>query len=161
MSDFNPDKNNSVYIGVGAAFEGAVHSQGSVVVDGTVVGEITCDDLIVGRHGIVEGNVSAITADIYGKVSPVVSVKEALILRSSGQVEGKWLYGAIEVERGAVLNGESDPTGGRAMERERSDGDFNRSYASSADQVVEPVSLVPRRASADRNLQPKRLLGKR
>ena len=61
MSDFNPDKNNSLYIGVGAAFEGAIHSHGPVVVDGTVVGEITCDDLIVGQHGLVEGNVSAIT----------------------------------------------------------------------------------------------------
>jgi cytoskeletal protein CcmA (bactofilin family) len=161
MSDFNPDKSNSVYIGVGAEFEGAIHAQGPVVVDGTVVGEIACDELIVGEHGIVEGKVSAITADIYGKVSPAVSVKDALILRSSGRVEGKWVYGAIEVERGAVLNGESDPTGGRSMERQPSDG-VPPIYASSADQAVESASVAPPRiASANRNLQPKRLLGKR
>ena len=44
-------------------------------------------------------------------------MKQLLVLRSSGHVEGKWVYGEIEVEKGGVLSGTAESTGFRGAER--------------------------------------------
>jgi len=110
MSDFRPDEKNVVYIGEGVSMTGSVQAQDAVVVDGNVDGEITCSQLIVGPTGVVTGVISVSEADVYGKIGSDISVKQLLIVRSSGRVEGKWIYGEIEVEKGGVLAGMAEST---------------------------------------------------
>jgi cytoskeletal protein CcmA (bactofilin family) len=109
MSEFRPEKKNVVYIGEGVTLSGAIHAQDVVVVDGAVDGEITCNSLIVGETGVVNGVISVSDADIYGKIGSDISVKQ-LMVRASGRVEGKWNYGEIEVEKGGVLAGMAEST---------------------------------------------------
>lgn len=110
MSDFRPDEKNVVYIGEGVSMTGSVQAQDIVVVDGNIEGEVTCNQLIVGPSGVVTGVISVSEADVYGKIGTDISVKELLIVRSSGRVEGKWVYGEIEVEKGGVLAGMAEST---------------------------------------------------
>ncbi len=110
MSDFRPDEKNVVYIGEGVSMTGSVQAQDTVVVDGNVDGEITCSQLIVGPTGVVTGVISVSEADVYGKIGTDISVKQLLTVRASGRVEGKWIYGEIEVEKGGVLAGMAEST---------------------------------------------------
>jgi cytoskeletal protein CcmA (bactofilin family) len=45
MSSFRPEEKNVVYVGEGVTLNGAIHAQDTVVVDGTVDGEVTCSQL--------------------------------------------------------------------------------------------------------------------
>ena len=49
-------------------------------------------------------------ADVYGKIGTEFRVKQLLTVRASGRVEGKWIYGEIEVEKGGVLAGMAEST---------------------------------------------------
>lgn len=122
MTKFRPEEKNVVYVGEGVTVIGAIHAQDVVVVDGTVDGEIICDQLIVGENGVVNGKVAVFEADIFGIIGAEVSVKQRLAVRSTGRVEGKWVYGEIEVEKGGVLSGEAESTGFRSSDR-KSDKD--------------------------------------
>jgi cytoskeletal protein CcmA (bactofilin family) len=110
MKDFRPEEKNVVYIGEGVSVTGSVKAQDTVVVDGMVDGEITCSQLIVGASGVVNGVISVSDADIYGRIGTDISIKQLLVVRSTGRVEGKWIYGEIEVEKGGVLFGTAEST---------------------------------------------------
>ncbi len=117
MTDFRPEEKNVVYIGEGVKITGVINADDTVVIDGIVEGEITCDRLIIGSTGVVQGTVAVADADIYGKVGSEITVKQVLILRSTGRVEGKWAYGEIEVEKGGVLSGQGESTGLRVPDQ--------------------------------------------
>jgi cytoskeletal protein CcmA (bactofilin family) len=117
MSDFRPEEKDVVYIGEGVTLSGAIQAQDTVVVDGAVDGEISCSQLIVGSTGVVNGTIAVSDADVYGKVGSDITVKQLLIVRSSGRIEGKWTYGEIEVEKGGVLSGTAESTEYRSPER--------------------------------------------
>jgi cytoskeletal protein CcmA (bactofilin family) len=110
MKDFRPEEKNVVYIGESVSVTGAVKAQDTVVVDGIVEGEITCSQLIVGPTGVVNGVISVSDADIFGRIGTDISIKQLLVVRSTGRVEGKWVYGEIEVEKGGVLFGTAEST---------------------------------------------------
>lgn len=117
MTDFRPEEKDVVYIGEGATLSGAIQAQDTVIVDGAVDGEISCTQLVVGPTGVVNGTISVSDADVYGKIGSDITVKQLLIVRASGRIEGKWTYGEIEVEKGAALSGTAEPTEYRPVER--------------------------------------------
>lgn len=110
MNDFRPEEKDAVYIGEGVSIKGAIQATETVVVDGSVEGEVACAQLIVGPNGVVTGTITVSEADIYGKIGSDISVKELMTVRASGRVEGKWTYGEIEVEKGGVLLGTAEST---------------------------------------------------
>jgi cytoskeletal protein CcmA (bactofilin family) len=111
MSDFRPEEKNAVYIGEGVRVTGVITAEDTVVVDGIVEGEIACERLVIGPTGVVQGTVAVTDADIHGKVGTEITVKQLLVVRATGRVEGKWGYGEIEVEKGGVLSGQGESTG--------------------------------------------------
>lgn len=136
MGDFRPDEKNVVYVGEGVTLNGAIQAQDIVVVDGTVDGEVTCSQLIVGQNGVVNGTISVSDADIYGKIGTDISVKQLLIVRASGRVEGKWVYGEIEVEKGGVLAGVAESTEFRSTDRKGGRDDAARSAFKKPELIV-------------------------
>jgi cytoskeletal protein CcmA (bactofilin family) len=110
MTSFRPEQENVIYIGDGVTAVGAFKAEETVVVDGKVDGEITCRHLIVGPSGVVNGQINVSSADVCGKIGSDISVRQLLTVRSMGRVEGKWIYGEIEVEKGGVLVGQAEST---------------------------------------------------
>ena len=108
MATFRPDQENSVYIGQGVELTGEIRARDVIVVDGAYDGEIVCNHLIVGPTGSVKGKITATSAEISGHVSAEIATKQLMAVRSTGRVEGSWDCGAIEVARGAVLNGSAN-----------------------------------------------------
>lgn len=114
MGNFKAKERNVVYIGEGVTVKGELQAADRVVVDGVVEGEVVCEQLIVGPAGVVSGAVAVSEADIYGRIGSDISVEHLLIVRASARIEGNWIYGEIEVERGGVLMGSADSTEARS-----------------------------------------------
>ncbi|MCX7899373.1 MAG: polymer-forming cytoskeletal protein [Methylocystis sp.] len=109
-SGFRPDQENVGYIGAGVTLKGEVSVPDLIVVDGTLEGNITARVVCVGQTGVIRGNISATEADISGWISDHIDIKQLLVVRSTGRVEGKVMYGEIELEKGAVVTGELSAT---------------------------------------------------
>ncbi|MBU3890469.1 polymer-forming cytoskeletal protein [Methylosinus sp. KRF6] len=161
MKDFRPEEKNVVYIGEGVSLTGSVKAQDTIVVDGAIDGEISCSQLIVGPSGVVNGTISVSDADIYGRIGTDITIKQLLIVRSTGRVEGKWIYGEIEVEKGGVLFGTAESTEIRserkpAGPKDEKAGSFKRFEkpelvsSNEADAEAAPVTSISSRALRDR-----------
>ena len=94
-------------IGSGTSLKGDITSSGDLRIDGTLVGNIICSSkVIIGANGVVEGDISGVTADIMGKVSGTIKVKELLQLKSNCQVNGNLYSAKLQIEPAANFNGQ-------------------------------------------------------
>jgi cytoskeletal protein CcmA (bactofilin family) len=94
-------------IGSGTSLKGDITSSGDLRIDGTLVGNIICSaKVIIGANGVVEGDVAGVTADIMGKVSGTIKVKELLQLKSNCQVNGNIHSAKLQIEPAANFNGQ-------------------------------------------------------
>ncbi|PPD44594.1 MAG: hypothetical protein CTY15_06510 [Methylocystis sp.] len=109
-SGFRPDQENVVYIGAGVTLKGEISVPDLIVVDGTVEGDVTARVVCVGQTGVIRGNIGATEADISGWITDHIEIKQLLIVRSTGRVEGRVMYGEIELEKGAVVTGDLSAT---------------------------------------------------
>jgi cytoskeletal protein CcmA (bactofilin family) len=94
-------------IGSGTTLKGDITSNGDLRIDGTLIGNINCTSkIIIGANGVVEGDIIGITADIMGKVSGTIKVKELLQLKSNCQVNGNLHSAKLQIEPAANFNGQ-------------------------------------------------------
>jgi cytoskeletal protein CcmA (bactofilin family) len=109
-SGFRPDQENVAYIGAGVTIKGEISVPDLIVIDGTIEGNVTARVVCVGQSGVIRGNISATEADISGTVSDHVEARQLLLVRATGRVEGRVMYGEIELEKGAVVTGDLSAT---------------------------------------------------
>jgi cytoskeletal protein CcmA (bactofilin family) len=96
---------NSAYVGARVLFKGDIVAQDTVIVEGTVEGNVSAGSVHVGTHGAIKGSLSAADAEIKGLLAEKADIKGFLHLRSTGRIEGNISCGDLEVERGAVIAG--------------------------------------------------------
>jgi cytoskeletal protein CcmA (bactofilin family) len=91
----------------GTTLKGDITSSGDLRIDGTLVGNIICSaKVIIGANGVVEGDISGQQADIMGKVSGTIKVKELLQLKSNCHVDGNLHSAKLQIEPAASFNGQ-------------------------------------------------------
>jgi cytoskeletal protein CcmA (bactofilin family) len=95
---------NSAHIGEGVTFKGSISAPDVIVVDGIVEGDVTARSVRVGVSGSIKGTVTSIDADVHGKLCDKIEVKEFLLVRATGHIEGSLACGDVQVERGAILS---------------------------------------------------------
>ena len=107
MSDKLGDKSSegSLFIGTGVTLKGDVDVPGAASVDGNFEGTLKAKPLIVGQTGHVSGQISVETAEIRGMVEDHLTVRNRLVLRSSGSLSGTIAYSKIMVEEGGSITG--------------------------------------------------------
>lgn len=94
-------------IGAGTTLKGDITSNGDLRIDGTLKGNIIGSaKVIIGANGVVEGDISGQQADIMGRVSGSIKVKDLLQLKNGSVVEGNISAGKLQVEPSAVFNGQ-------------------------------------------------------
>lgn len=99
--------NGTTLVGAGTTLKGDIHSNNDLRIDGTIVGNVhSSSKVVIGANGVVEGNISGNQADIIGKVTGNVKVKDLLQLRGDSAVTGNLYAGKLQVEPSAVFNGE-------------------------------------------------------
>lgn len=112
MSNTNPKKTtpaveSACVIVKGTVIEGEFKSKSDTRMDGTIIGNVTCDArMIIGPTARIEGNISTQQANISGTFTGDIQVKELLTLTSTAQVEGNVSAKDLAVEEGAMLNGD-------------------------------------------------------
>jgi cytoskeletal protein CcmA (bactofilin family) len=77
----------------------------AIIVDGVVEGDVTAQSIRIGPSGAIKGKVVSTDIDVSGTLAEKADIKEFLLVRSSGRVEGHVNCGDVQVERGAVLAG--------------------------------------------------------
>jgi len=94
-------------IGSGTTLKGDMTSSGDLRIDGTLIGNIICTSkVIIGANGVVEGDISGQQADIMGKVTGTIKVKELLQLKSNCLVNGNLHASKLQIEPAANFNGQ-------------------------------------------------------
>jgi len=94
-------------IGGGTTLKGDITSSGDLRIDGTLIGNIICSSkVIIGANGVVEGDISGQQADIMGKVTGTIKVKELLMLKSNCLVNGNLHSAKLQIEPAAQFNGQ-------------------------------------------------------
>jgi len=94
-------------ISAGTTIKGDISSNSDLRIDGTVIGNINSSaKIVIGSSGVVEGDIFGNNADIVGKTSGTVKVKELLQLRGECVVNGNIYAGKLQVEPSATFNGQ-------------------------------------------------------
>ena len=102
-------------IASGTTVEGDITSGGDIRIDGILNGNIQCNaKVIIGSQGQVKGDITGQQADIMGKVTGTIKVKELLQLKGSSEVNGNIYAGKLQIEPTAIFNGACHMVGGKA-----------------------------------------------
>jgi cytoskeletal protein CcmA (bactofilin family) len=100
--------NSATLISAGTKLKGDVRSENDLRIDGTIKGNVSSSaKIIVGPTGFVEGNIDGAQADITGKVQGNIMAKEMVQLRDQSNVQGNITTASLQIDIGAVFNGQS------------------------------------------------------
>jgi cytoskeletal protein CcmA (bactofilin family) len=113
---FNKDKtasysekgisNSATLVSSGTTLRGDVKSNNDLRIDGTIQGNVTSTaKIVIGPTGHVEGNIEGAYADVTGKVTGNITVKELLQLREKSIVEGNIIATKLQIDPEAIFNG--------------------------------------------------------
>ena len=92
-----------------AEIKGSVKTQGSVRVDGTVIGDVISSQTVtIGATGVVDGNITAEDIIVAGRVKGALTARGRITLETSAQFEGDLSATKLAVAEGAVFRGLSN-----------------------------------------------------
>jgi cytoskeletal protein CcmA (bactofilin family) len=94
-------------LGESSKITGDVEALGTIIVDGTIIGHMTAEKIILGEKAYVKGNVAANSVIIGGKIDGHLKGKERVELRATGRVTGDITTNRLAIMEGAVFNGMS------------------------------------------------------
>ena len=93
-------------IGAGTVITGDVYSKGDIRVDGILKGSvITEGKVVLGKEGVIEGDVECSAADISGIIKAKVTVPQLLSLNASAKLNGDIITNKLSIEPGAEFTG--------------------------------------------------------
>jgi cytoskeletal protein CcmA (bactofilin family) len=99
--------NNTSLIGAGTTLKGDITCNADLRIDGTLEGNIySTAKVIIGANGVVTGDISGQQADIHGKVTGLIKVKDLLQLKGSCVVNGNIQAGNLQIDTSATFNGQ-------------------------------------------------------
>ncbi|QKJ31834.1 polymer-forming cytoskeletal protein [Mucilaginibacter mali] len=89
----------------GCVIEGNLKAPSFVRIDGQVIGDVTIEQgLILGEKGHIKGHVSARQMVVHGLIEGNITA-EILEMRGTGKITGNIKTTSIQVDAGAVYNG--------------------------------------------------------
>ena len=93
-------------IGAGTVITGDIQSKGDIRVDGTLKGSVTTEGKVVlGRDGVIEGDIECSAADISGAIKAKITVSQLLLLKTSAKLNGDIITNKLSIEPGAEFTG--------------------------------------------------------
>jgi cytoskeletal protein CcmA (bactofilin family) len=100
---------NFTFLGKGVRFNGVVHFDGTVRIDGRLEGEIhTKGTLIVGEHALIKGTITAGTITSGGKIQGNITAAEKVHFLKTAVMIGDVRTPAFSMEDGAHFHGLCD-----------------------------------------------------
>ena len=71
---------------------------------------MSVDDLHVGKSGIIKGKIKSREMAIHGEIHDDVSCAEHVLIHSTGLINGKLIYGELEIKKGGRVTGSMNQT---------------------------------------------------
>jgi len=106
-----PTGTSTSLIGAGTSMKGDITSNGDLRIDGTLTGNIHCTaKVVIGANGVVQGDINGQQADIMGKVTGTIKVKDLLQLKGGSILNGNIQAAKLQIEPTANFNGECHMT---------------------------------------------------
>jgi cytoskeletal protein CcmA (bactofilin family) len=113
LGQSNSTASLNAMLGAGSVFEGKLHFEGQVRIDGTFTGEITTTDLlIIGEGAKVSATINCGSVEIKGDITGNVNATDSIILRATARVQADIYAPSLVVDKGAVFEGNSRMTAG-------------------------------------------------
>ena len=95
-------------IGAGTVITGDIYSKGDIRVDGTLKGSVTTEGKVVlGKEGVIEGDVVCKNADVSGILKAKITVSQLLSLKTTAKLNGDIITNKLSIEPGAAFTGSS------------------------------------------------------
>ncbi len=100
-------RNNKIQsvVGEDAKFNGDLVIRGTIRIDGSILGNVDVDWLILGEKAFLQGNVSATGVVVGGKMEGNIDAKEIVSMKSKANVKGNIRTAKLTVDEGAILDG--------------------------------------------------------
>ena len=93
-------------IGSGTIIIGDVKSKGDIRVDGTLKGSVnTSGKVVLGKEGVIEGDVFCNSADVSGVIKAKITVSQLLSLKTTAKLNGDIVTNKLSIEPGASFTG--------------------------------------------------------
>ncbi len=99
------NQNGCLTVGEGVKLTGNFVVPDIASISGTIEGELTAREILVGSTGVVKGKVTADVVDVRGEIHENLTSRKSLFIRSTGKVIGSVQYAEIEIEKGWDLQG--------------------------------------------------------
>ncbi|MFT3747810.1 MAG: polymer-forming cytoskeletal protein [Agriterribacter sp.] len=105
--EINPSSSSTSLIGAGTIIRGDIISNGDIRIDGTLKGNISGSaKVLIGAEGVIEGDVEGQQADILGKITGKILIKDLLNLRGKAIIKGNISAGKLQVEPTVTFKGQ-------------------------------------------------------
>lgn len=98
----------NAFLGANTTYEGKLTFQGAVRIDGTFVGEIVSEGvLIVGKDAQVEGTLAVGELVLSGRFTGEVNAGRRVLIHKAGHLEGVLRTPTLVMEEGAIMQGQT------------------------------------------------------
>ncbi|MBU1249158.1 MAG: polymer-forming cytoskeletal protein [Proteobacteria bacterium] len=96
----------NAFLGAGTNYNGRLHFQGSVRIDGNFTGEVESEGtLVIGHDAVVEGSIKVGKLVLSGRLTGEVESAGKVILNKTAAMRGNIRTPVLVVDEGAVLEG--------------------------------------------------------
>jgi cytoskeletal protein CcmA (bactofilin family) len=113
MSDKNFVKEMNL-LSAGTSIEGKIRTQGSIRIDGKMVGEVhAAENVAVGLTGEIEGMINGRNVTIGGKIRGNITAVDKLVFEGKAVVRGDIRAARLVIDEGAVFDGKISMTDAR------------------------------------------------
>ncbi len=92
-------------LGKDSKITGEVESEGTILIEGTFIGNIHSEKVILGEKSYVKGNIFANNISIAGKIEGCLKAGEIVEFKETGFMSGDVVTRRISVMKGSILNG--------------------------------------------------------
>lgn len=93
-------------IAAGTVIEGKLRTPGSIRIDGKIVGEVNAaQNIAIGGSGDVDGNITAKSVTIGGRIKGVVIAQDKLVFESKAVIKGDIRAAKLVIDEGAIFDG--------------------------------------------------------
>jgi len=94
-------------VGAGTVVEGKLRTQGSIRIDGKLLGDVHAGvNIHIGTTGEVEGTVTGKNVTIGGKVTGIITAHEKLVLEAKAVIKGDIKASRLVIDEGASFDGQ-------------------------------------------------------
>lgn len=115
-------ESKKLIVGRDISLNGRISSCDRLVVEGRVEAELhDCHTIEIAESGTFKGAAEIEGAEISGHYDGSLTVREDLLVRSTGRVNGTIRYGRLKIEQGGEINGDVKSLGAKGEKPFRSD----------------------------------------